>query len=1278
MKQGVQLILERVQRHRAFPRLAGANGQNLPTTLSLANTPAPVGSRLERPRFIAVLAEPDISVLAEPGISRVQDQSNLAPNFETRDEINALYDDTALEAERVLMPETEFSAQEFENTSSQASEPTLELEPVQGSDGEHDPQTLSDNAAPEISASVLPAKALSEPALKTPPLRVAPEQAEVVKTQQASQQDSGTQAREAQATPSATRPTPTSGTSQSETRETLAANQTDSNVEAVQTPEFVTPQAPRFEANSEQDISLKPETDQIENTNLNSEQVPILTPDTLFASQNPNRGDVKQTSDSPVETQLESTTSQLEQPMQPVRGPSRLESTLEALRQFHPKQSESAAQADAGLWQSTQPNPRAIKTSGAQQTTQPEASSNAKPAISQKSSEPSLEKSTVSRAESTIETANPSLSTIQTSKVALETQAVTRTDPAHAEAFRIESAELEAVPEFIQAEPTTDESLPSDDARAFISRPIAGNSLESGSSENPQESLQAEASRVAATQADLPQVQPDLKPESASNQRPAPQNTQDVTETSSDARPTSSVLATPSRVQEPFSEQVPEREAYQRSVMLRAERAKRALAAKEELERDPTLDEPQTSQTPASGEARHDAAPVQSSLEPEPETKITPSLEPALEPRSDTVMAEAGNPDAFTQNPQVTDSSIAVESDQQLAEDNPRHQSASNLENSNQTTIISASESPTANSSERQPSNSDEFQAINSDEIQILDSANTPASNPSQAATVPNQDLPASFLKTEGVNVYNPQRRIQRTIPTPPAKPKREPNEAEKLFAEMPEISEQEILQMIRKAQGQATPVKNQKPASQSENTLVPQNTQTNTNARVEQAANLEPRGGNPEMTTQALDASNLSLAGTQTSHTAQANARASEPQNAAAVAKELVQRNPVDAQGNKIHVFNPPNRRTVPPKPKIEQPKTEAERLFETMEVTETPEELFQRVVKNRLNPNLEPPETELRPNLNTETTASSTDVPTPGVNQALKPNLPNPGSRDSSDQTATNLSVTGSPSVQLSQNARRFLKPIVGIDPNDVKIYRDPQTERLTKAARADALTVGDTILLSSEQNLESPETLGLIAHELTHVARNRQARFVPPVAYSNANLAASAQAGNEEGLALGVEALARQGWTHFNQNANQNTSSQNFSSQTTPNTASQSPDRSSYGGLPAPAQLPEWFLRDGTPPQASAPSAPRSNIASGIPITNSFVPQMQSNPIAASIGAQAAAQGRDLPTPPPAAGPLPASSPPKPEPNPTRAAPDLDAMARQVYTILKRRLANERFRM
>ncbi len=643
-----------------------------------------------------------------------------------------------------------------------------------------------------------------------------------------------------------------------------------------------------------------------------------------------------------------------------------------------------------------------------------------------------------------------------------------------------------------------------------------------------------------------------------------------------------------------------------------------------------------------------------------------------------------------------------------------------------------SSEVQTPNSSEVQTLRSNQFLIENAIEIQsnqnpseiqnsnlveipnqTPDSSQTAISNSSQALTNPNQNVPASFLNnTQGVSVYNPQRRIQRAMPSPMPKPKREPNEAEKLFADAPGMTEQEVLNAIRQAQGlppivTATQVQNPvqetilKPQNAqaidnlSEETLEPtkqaieSNTpsfnktliQNNTDARSEQTPETRV-----EQNQQNFNAVNSSVGAdrsletleskTQTTNVTQNNAAQTSPPSVP------VQSVIVDAQGSKIHVFNPPNRRVLPPKPKVEIQKTEAQKLFEDMEVTETADELFQRVVKNRLKPNLEPQEQNQAQSLTPESINSSLEASTPSINQTLLPNLPNLKNRkplNPSDQTANTLftgnerlQLGASERVQLSQNATRFLKPIVGIDPNEAKIYRDPQTQRLTQAARADALTVGETVLLSSENPLESPETLGLIAHELTHVARNRQARFVPPVARGNSNLAASAQAGNEEGLALGVEALARQGWNDFNQTSNQNSRSQSTSSNTETN-------RSSYGGLPAPADLPQWFIEDRMPPQATSRPAPRaSNVASSAPSESPFVPTAPTNQMAASVGAQAASQERDVPTPPPAAGPLPASPQPKPEPIPNRAAPDLDAMARQVYTILKRRLANERHRM
>src|SRR5207253_6172838 len=86
---------------------------------------------------------------------------------------------------------------------------------------------------------------------------------------------------------------------------------------------------------------------------------------------------------------------------------------------------------------------------------------------------------------------------------------------------------------------------------------------------------------------------------------------------------------------------------------------------------------------------------------------------------------------------------------------------------------------------------------------------------------------------------------------------------------------------------------------------------------------------------------------------------------------------------------------------------------------------------------------------------------------------------------------------STPLSQRARRFLQPLVGIDPASVHVHRDAIAEHLADVYQADAITVGDDVAIAAGHPDDTPETLGLLAHEFTHVARQREPRFVPPIA-------------------------------------------------------------------------------------------------------------------------------------------------------------------------------------
>ncbi len=286
----------------------------------------------------------------------------------------------------------------------------------------------------------------------------------------------------------------------------------------------------------------------------------------------------------------------------------------------------------------------------------------------------------------------------------------------------------------------------------------------------------------------------------------------------------------------------------------------------------------------------------------------------------------------------------------------------------------------------------------------------------------------------------------------------------------------------------------------------------------------------------------------------------------------------------------------------------------------------------------------------------------------------------------------------VQLSSAARQLLRPITGVDPADVQIRRDPESEALTRAYRADALAVGETVLLSTRLTGETPETLGVIAHELTHVARGRQARFVPPALQQQApttQLIAppvrSLETLDEESLALQVEGRTRA----LAQAAN----SSNLSSAGAPaanapvsGVPSTEPAPWQGSGLPAPWQLSKRLEQVFNPSDAPrTPSFAAGSSQSPAP-TPSFVPPVYSSSSASGSaapppttvsrsGVQAAAQNRDVPTATPAPdGPLPQRSEASKNAKTNEPPPkeDLDDLARQIYSILKRRLVTERRRL
>ncbi len=275
------------------------------------------------------------------------------------------------------------------------------------------------------------------------------------------------------------------------------------------------------------------------------------------------------------------------------------------------------------------------------------------------------------------------------------------------------------------------------------------------------------------------------------------------------------------------------------------------------------------------------------------------------------------------------------------------------------------------------------------------------------------------------------------------------------------------------------------------------------------------------------------------------------------------------------------------------------------------------------------------------------------------------------------------------LSQRTRRFLQPLVGIDPASVRVHRDAVAERLTGDYQADAITIGDDVEMAAGLQDDTPETMGLLAHEFTHVARLREPHFIPPIARSmHSRLPTSSQASlaDEEALALQVEGRAK--WMAQEQIDQTAPYSIGFAGNPfessvgatgfVPGTTS-APD--TWGGLPAPWEpLPDWLvslpeIAEGSGPVAGNSSQP-SPVAYKPGLTemtsDTFAgADIGSGSIPGNAGVQRAASERsssmeEIQTP---------TSTSLPSPDTAKTPePDLDALARQVYSLLKRRLGVE----
>jgi hypothetical protein len=270
------------------------------------------------------------------------------------------------------------------------------------------------------------------------------------------------------------------------------------------------------------------------------------------------------------------------------------------------------------------------------------------------------------------------------------------------------------------------------------------------------------------------------------------------------------------------------------------------------------------------------------------------------------------------------------------------------------------------------------------------------------------------------------------------------------------------------------------------------------------------------------------------------------------------------------------------------------------------------------------------------------------------------------------------------LRETTRRFLRPIVGIDPGDVQIYRGSEASQVTAALGADGVSVGDAIALGPGHEDESrPETLGLLAHELTHTARRRDVRFVAPIPGVQQALPAAA---DEEAIARAIEtqtirAARRADPIQGNLPAGAAAPLPGPGAQSNPG---RDPATEAYwGDLPAPWEpMPAWFT-DGAPSASDGAPTPGMAMGQPAPVAASqslAAPVPAASPGSVPIAAQAAAQAATAAyLAEEARGVSEGEQPAAPQEEETaQAAPDIDALARQVYDVLKHRLAAERRRL
>jgi hypothetical protein len=286
---------------------------------------------------------------------------------------------------------------------------------------------------------------------------------------------------------------------------------------------------------------------------------------------------------------------------------------------------------------------------------------------------------------------------------------------------------------------------------------------------------------------------------------------------------------------------------------------------------------------------------------------------------------------------------------------------------------------------------------------------------------------------------------------------------------------------------------------------------------------------------------------------------------------------------------------------------------------------------------------------------------------------------------------------------------------------VYGGPGAANAVAAQDAAAFTFGNAVVMGTGASAESPETLGLLAHELTHVARSRRPQFIPPIVNDLPERRTETDGlprgegpmASEESLARQVEERVRgaaqrrlepsalvivgsppepaqaalaggsperltalepaapelagtDGWAPAKSAASAipSVGRRAAAREESPPMGAPVGGESNWGGLPAPWEpLPDWLAPPGRDAVSHAPSDGGWAEPAGLD-GPAFLSQVVAIPGSTT---QRAETGRQLVPEAPAAA----------APEGRQPEPDLDALARQVYSILRRRLAVEQRR-